>query len=133
MARSSRRASVEVPGLRRLTRDLRQLGDDLGDLKDAAQRAGMIVVTAAASRAPRSTGRLAGSGRAARAAGRVSVMYGSASVPYAGPIHYGWPDRGIDPQPFVTDAAQATESQWLDVYTEAIDNAVDEVAGKTYR
>lgn len=125
-------ASAEAPGLRRLTRDLRKIGADLGDLKDAGQRAGQIVVAAASPRAPRRSGALAGSGRAARAAGRVTVLFGSARVPYAGPIHYGWPARGIDPHPFVIDAAQATEPAWLAVYQAGVDQAVDSIAGRTY-
>jgi len=124
---------VEVDGLRKLRRDLRALGDDLGDLKDANASTAQVVATEAARRAPTGrTGRLAGSGRGNRAAGRATVSFGGAKVPYAGPIHYGWPARGIEPQPFVTDAAVATEPIWLPAYLAAVDQAVEHVAGRTY-
>lgn len=123
---------VEVPGLRRLTRDLRKMGAGLEDLKDAGQRAGQVVVAAAGPRAPRRSGRLAGSGRASRLAAGVRVMFGSARVPYAGPVHWGWRARGIDPQPFVVEAAQETEAEWLRVYEAGVEDAVDIVAGNRY-
>jgi hypothetical protein len=124
---TSSHVTVRAEGLRRLRADLKQLGDDLGDLKDANARAAQLVATAAAARAPRRTGRLAGSVRGNRAAGRATVVAGRASVPYAGPIHYGWPAHGIEPHPFVIDAAQATEAEWLGLYLEDIDQQLDKL------
>jgi len=62
-------------------------------------------------------------------------------VPYAGPIHWGWPTGSaklpkklrqvtgrewfIAPNPFVIDAAQRTESTWTRVYLDAVDDIVD--------
>lgn len=127
-------ASVRIDGLRRLRRDLRQLEGGLADLKDANARAGQVVVQAATAKAPRrpGSGRLAGSGRASRAAGRVSVLWGGARVPYAGPIHWGWPARGIEAQPFVAEAAQETEPKWLPAYLADIDAALAPMYGRTY-
>lgn len=124
--------SIEVDGLRKLRADLKRMGDDLADVKDANQRAGQLVAGEAEQRAPRRTGTLAGSGRASRSASRATVMFGGARVPYAGPVHYGWPAHNIDPQPFVVEAAQATEHEWLPLYEDEIARAVDKVAGKTY-
>lgn len=117
--------SVEVDGLRPLVRDLRKLeGDMLDQLKDASRRAGQIIVHYAAPRAPHRSGRLAASGRAARLAAGVRVLFGRVSVPYAGPIHWGWPARNIKAQPFAVDAAHATEPEWLHDYAAALDQAV---------
>lgn len=121
--------TVRVEGLSRLRRGLRDLGDGVDDLKDANARAARIVATAAAARAPRVSGALAGTLRGNRAAGRASVMAGRASVAYAGPIHWGWPARGIEANPFVVDAAQATEGLWLSGYEADIDDLVDRVKG----
>jgi hypothetical protein len=108
------------------------MGEDLSDLKDAHQRAGTIVVAAASSRAPRRSGTLAGSGRASRAAARVTVLFGSARVPYAGPIHWGWSSRGIEPHPFVAEAAQETEPDWLGVFEAGVEDALDRLSGRIY-
>lgn len=125
-------SGVSVVGLARLRRDLKAAGADLADLKEANARAGSIVQTAAAARAPRRSGRLAGSGRASRTVGRVSVMFGGARVPYAGPVHWGWAARGIEPNPFIPDAAQATEPLWLAAYAADLDRLAGSLDGRTY-
>lgn len=120
---------VTVDGLPKLRRALRQLEQDADDLKDANARAAAVVAAAAAARAPRRTGTLAGSVRGSRAASRASVRAGGARVPYAGPVHWGWPARGIKEQPFIVDAAQATEPIWLPAYERDLARAVDKVGG----
>lgn len=115
--------SLEVQGLRALTRDLKQLGEDLADLKAAGLAAGNIIVRAA--RPPVRSGKLAASGRASKLAAGVRVLWGRVSVPYAGPIHWGWPARNIGAQPFAVEAAHRTEPEWLTVYAEGVDAAVE--------
>lgn len=122
-------AHVQVEGLRQLRAQLRRAGADLGDLKRANAAAAQLVVDAAAPFAPTRTGRLRASPRASKAAGRARVLAGGAAVPYAGPIHWGWPARGIAPQPWISDAAQRTEPLWLDVYLRDIDRIIDGVRG----
>lgn len=125
-----RRSGVEVLGLARLRRDLRDLGDDLGDLKQANQRAAAIVAERAAARAPRRTGRLAASLRGTRGPSRASILAGSAArVPYAGPIHWGWEARNIEPQPFIAEAVEHTRPAWWPVYERALQAACDKVQG----
>jgi uncharacterized protein YcsI (UPF0317 family) len=121
--------TVRVEGLDRLVRTLRKAGDDLNDLKDAHAAAGRIVAADAQARAPRRSGKLAGSIRASRQARRAQVVAGRASIPYGGPIHWGWPSRGISANPFLSDAAQATEAQWLPLYRREIQAALDKVKG----
>jgi hypothetical protein len=122
-------AGVKVEGLATLVRTMRKAGEDLADLKDANARAAAIVVGRASATAPRRSGRLAASVRGTRAAGRARVQAGRASVPYAGPIHFGWPARRIAAQPFLSDAARATEPQWLPTYVKDVQAALDKVRG----
>ena len=119
--------SYTVEGLPQLRRALRQLVGNVDDLKAANAAVAALVAAAASSRAPGRSGRLAGSVRGNRAVGRASVMAGGAAMPYAGPIHYGWPARGIEGTPFVVDAAQATEATWLPLYEADVRRAVDAV------
>ena len=96
---------AEILGLKEIQRDLRKLGDDTKDeLKDTHKAAAEIVVMGAKRYVPYRTGALANSIRAiaTQSSGRVRV--GSARVPYAGPIHFGWPARRITPNPFVYEA-----------------------------
>jgi hypothetical protein len=63
-------------------------------LKDANARVSAFVAAQARSRAPvGATGALASTVRGTRQIGRAVVRAGSARVPYAGNIHYGWPGR----------------------------------------
>lgn len=122
---------VRVEGARELRAALRRAGQRLDDLKAANARVAAFVASAAALRAPRRSGRLAGNVRGNRAAGRAVVMAGGVAVPYAGPVHWGWGARGIDPQPFVVDAAQATEPTWLGFYQADVDQIVDAIGRGT--
>jgi hypothetical protein len=126
-------STIKVDGLRRLRADLRKMGEDTQDLKDANAAVAALVASAAAVRAPRGkTGRLAGSGRGNRAVGKATVTFGGAAVPYAGPIHWGWPARGIEPHTFIPDAAQATEAVWLPIYLADLEQALAPLQGTTY-
>jgi hypothetical protein len=126
---AARETGVRIEGLDRFVRTLKQAGDDLADMKAANERAGAIIADDASMRAPRRSGKLAGSIRPTKQAKRARVQAGRASLPYAGPIHWGWPARGIDPQPFLTDAAVATESRWLPQYLDDVQAALDNVKG----
>ncbi len=119
--------AVTVTGARELRAALKRAGVSVQDLKDANERVGQLVARAAAASGPRRSGRLVGSLRAAKAAGRARVLAGLASVPYAGPIHWGWPDRHIEPQPFIAAAAHDTETQWLGQYQSALDQLIRQV------
>jgi hypothetical protein len=126
------RATVQVEGARALRRQLKAAGVDMADLKRAHEAVGNLVANASRPKVPTGeTRRLVGSLRAARAVGSATVRAGSASVPYARPIHWGWPARGIRPQRFLWDTAKATEDQWLDVYWREIDQILAQVTGGT--
>lgn len=85
---------IDVDGADRVARGLRRAAGDLGELGEPAADAAARL---AARLAPVLTGRLRASisSNAAGPAGRVHV-----GVVYAAPIHYGWPARGISPQPY---------------------------------
>lgn len=117
---------AQVEGLAELRRELKRLGVGVQDLKAANQRAAEVVLGAA--RPPRKSGRLASSGRAGRGESKAVVTFGGATVPYARPIHWGWPARNIEPHPFALEAAEDTEPQWLDVYRQELDELVEQVA-----
>lgn len=121
--------SIQIEGLAALVRSLQRAGVDLSELKDATRAAGEIVAREAEARAPRRSGALAGSVRAMRQVRRARIQAGTSRVPYAGPIHWGWPARHIGAQPFVSDAAQATEPQWTAQYVKDVEAALAKVKG----
>lgn len=121
--------AVAVEGLDNLLRTMRRMSADLSDMKDANATVSAFVAGAAASRAPRRSGQLAGTVRGTRQLRRARISAGRASVPYAGPIHWGWPAHHIRANPFVTEAAQSTETAWVAIYARAVQDAVDKVKG----
>lgn len=122
-------AVVRVDGARQLRRNLKRAGADLDDLKEVHAAVAEYVAVRAAAAAPRRTGRLAGTVRGNRARARATVSAGRASVPYAGPIHWGWPARGIREQPWIADAARALEPQWTGMYEQGVARVLSEIEG----
>lgn len=121
--------SIQIEGLATLVRTLNRAGEDISDLKDANASAAAMVAAEAESRAPRVSGRLAGSIKGSRKARGATIQAGRSKVPYAAPIHWGWPARNIAPQPFLTDAAAATEPRWVAAYLRDLEAALKKVRG----
>ena len=83
----------------------------------------------AAAMAPHRSGTLAGSVRGNQAKTMAAVRAGGARVPYAGPIHWGWPRRNIAAQPFLVDAAHVTEPTWTKFYLREVERILGHVHG----
>lgn len=119
--------SVEVVGLTRLQATMRKAAEDIKNMDRAAGDAGRLVATRGAGRAPRRTGRLAGSVRV------LSVRDGGAEVGsglvYAPVIHNGWPAHHISPQPFLDTALGESRDPVVDMYARDVDAALAKVRG----
>ena len=104
MARSG---GFKVDGLKALQKEIRQTEDvELKkQLRLANKEAAQVVADQAKVEVPRRSGRLARSIGVQASQTSASVKAGTAArVPYAGPIHFGWPKRNIRPQPFLYEA-----------------------------
>lgn len=121
---------LQVDGARELRRQLKAAGDDLSDLKAANKEAAQIVELSSVALAPVTTGALMSSIRSSGTKTAGIVRAGRASLPYAGPIHWGWPKRNIKAQPFMLDAAHQSEPRWVEAYSELVDKALTKVRGK---
>lgn len=105
-------------------------GVDLTELKATNAKVAGIVATRGRGEAPIGpTGRLAGSVRPGATKTMAVVRAGYARVPYAGPIHWGWPKRNIEAQPFLSEAATGTEGTWSDVYMTFMDRVINQIEG----
>lgn len=117
---------VELVGADTFDRTLDQAADAISDMKGATEKTATLIVADARARAPRRTGRLASS-----ITGDVQPnqsLVGSDLV-YAPVIHWGWPDRNIAPQPFLLEAAEGTETQWVGYFEDDITKAISKVRG----
>ena len=123
-------AWVEVEGGRRLRSSLKKAGVDMKRLSAINRKAATMVANAARPATPRLTGRLAASVRAGATQRAGIVRAGRKTLPYAGPIHWGWPRRGIRPQPWIANTASATEGAWVPLYERHMKEIVKDVKGK---
>ncbi len=112
--------SIKATGVKELRRELRRMGDDLEDLKTLNLDVATMVSERAKDIVPRRTGNLADTIRPAgtKTAGRVRA--GFKRVPYAGVIHFGFPARGIQPQPFLYDALDQRRGEVFDAYFKGV-------------
>lgn len=122
---------VRVDGARQLRAALKKAGKDLEDLKEAHTQAAGMVTERARGTAPHRTGRLAATVRGSGTKTQGVIRAGYATVPYAGPIHWGWPARGIDAQPWISEAAVDLQPRWVAAYEEHIDRIVEDLAAST--
>jgi hypothetical protein len=144
---------VRVVGLRKFTKALKGLGDDaVGDIKEVHRRTAKIVEKAAAPKVPvssgtssvisgtpywstgraRNSGALKGTLRSSGTNRGGFVRAGKKLVPWAGPIHFGWPNRPnpakgwqggpIRPNPFMYDALDERRNEVAKEFARYIDD-----------
>jgi phage gpG-like protein len=118
--------SVEVRGATTLAATMRLAALDLGDLGDAAQSGVAHVAQSARAKAPRRTGRLAGSISVHSSRNEAEA---SSGLVYAGRTHYGWPAVRQAAQPFLTDALAQSEKTIVDGYMASVLRALSKVRG----
>jgi phage gpG-like protein len=117
---------VQVVGAERLASTLRAAAAAVVDLPAAQAAAADLIGAAARGRAPRRTGALSASIRGTSATSAAVV---TAGVRYAAPVHWGVQARGMAPNPFIIEAATATEPTWSDGYRAEVDRILDRVKG----
>jgi hypothetical protein len=112
----ARRSRIEVQGAKTVVRELQKLGDEyVSVLKAVHIESAGIVARRAAILVPRRSGKLHNTIRTSATTRSGSVKAGGArTAPYAGPVHFGWPNRPnvnkewfggpIAPNPFLYDA-----------------------------
>lgn len=133
--------TIQVEGMRELRRTLKQAGDDLTDLKTIHKQAAEVAAGGARRLVPTVTGRLASSIRPAGTKTAGIIRAGRKTVPYANAVHWGrhyWPNKeharavpsNVDPQPFLSEGAQDTESQWVALYDQRVEAILDQIKGK---
>jgi hypothetical protein len=135
---------IKIEGAKELRKALKQLGDktarnQLGqEFKAEFAQAVAVVVSDAKSGSPHRTGRLSNSirGQGSLAGGKVTVG-GTKKVPYAAPIHWGWPTRPkkargwrggpIAPNPFLIRALDKNRAEIVRLMEPGVKRLLDEV------
>jgi hypothetical protein len=110
--------SVRIEGLRKLNKAFRDAEVNASDQKELMHSLGQIVVRAAV--VPADSGLLSTTVRAGRGKSKAVVRAGGAKTPYAGVIHYGWPQHNIAPNPFLLNALASTTNEVVDALSDGI-------------
>ena len=126
--RTDREGGVKVEGLSSVQRQLRKLADDVDYQAAEFLSVNKAIAAAVAGDSkkfvPVLSGNLAASIREAATKKSAKVKAGggkgSSGVPYAGPIHFGWPARRIKPQPFIYEATDGRRREIAMKYAERI-------------
>lgn len=116
--------AVRVEGAAEFRRAIARMAADL-ETPDFHRDAGELVRDRALERVPRVSGDLASTIDVVVGADGSELVAGSAAVPYAGVIEYGWPERGIEAQHYLTDDHDPAEVH--DVYADQVGELVKRV------
>ena len=110
---------------------MKHMGADLKDYTAVNKRAAEMVAEGARQRVPVLTGDLKGSIKARATKTRGYVKAGGKGIPYAGPIHFGWPRHNISANPFIFDALDDRKSDVIEAYEGYIEALVEKVGRET--
>lgn len=95
MTSAERAVSAHIVGLDEMLAALKAAHASVGDMKDANREIAALLVPPSQREAPVRSGRLRGSIGAAATTRAAVLEAGVGDVAYAGPIHFGWPTRGL--------------------------------------
>lgn len=118
------RPRIEVVGAKQLRREMKQLGEDMAQLTEVNRQAAEPVASTARSLVPVLSGRLGNTIAVKATRTRALVQAGGRLVPYAGPIHFGWPAHNIAPQPFLYDALDKRADDVQRAYADHVERLV---------
>jgi HK97 gp10 family phage protein len=124
------KGKIVIEGADTLQRTLSAAGRDLADWASVNQAAAARLAQDAASRAPRRTGRLAGSIRATSDKRGGQVAAGGGGVAYAKVQEYGWAGHNIRAQPYMRPALTDGRGEIVQLYADRVDHIVASVKGK---
>lgn len=113
---------ITLKGADRFQKDIRLATGDLADMAGPMSRVASIILSRARQTVPRLTGALGASMIPRSSPVTASV---TSNMVYANPIHWGWPRRNIEANPWLSNAGRDTESQWIREIEEHVDNAIE--------
>jgi hypothetical protein len=119
--------TVRLDGGRQLRAGLADVEGGIDELKAAHAEAAGIAAEASAALAPKRSGNLARTIRAAGTKTAGIIRAGTKRVPYAPPIHWGWAARNITGSFFLSDGATSSEGRWIRVYEDHLNQLVKRI------
>jgi hypothetical protein len=116
--------AITVEGIKEVTDSLKKLNKDLESNIELNKELSTTLSQKASAMAPVLTGALASSVKGNPSAEKAQILAGSAAVPYAGVIEYGWPLRNIEAQPYLNPAVNDNMGYIIEKYNDSIQKAI---------
>jgi phage gpG-like protein len=117
-------AEITITGVKEVIDTLNKLNKDIESNLALNKELSTTLSQKASAMAPVLTGALASSVKGNPSAEKAQILAGSAAVPYAGVIEYGWPDRNIDAQPYLNPAVNDNMGYIIEKYNDSIQKAI---------
>jgi phage gpG-like protein len=117
-------ADISIQGVKEVTDSLKKLGRDLESNLDLNKELSTTLSQKASALAPRLTGALASSVEGNPSAEKAQILAGSAAVPYAGVIEYGWPAKNKEARPYLNPAVNNNMGYIIEKYNDSIQKAI---------
>jgi HK97 gp10 family phage protein len=127
---------IEVDGVKELQRLLRKVeSKEINKaIRSANKSSANVIAEEAKTIVPVRSGRLQRSIKAQGSQSSGSVKAGSAArVPYAGVIHFGWPERNIKAQPFLERAVTSKLPEARTVYADLMYEVMRVIESTNFR
>ncbi len=116
--------SVVVKGVDNIQLLLSKLGKDIESNSELNKNISSFVAKKASAIAPKLSGALASSIVGNGTSERAQIVAGSSTVPYAGVIEYGWPQKGREARPYLMPAVNNNMKEIVQEYGKGIDQAI---------
>jgi hypothetical protein len=115
---------ITISGVKEVTDTLNKLGRDIESNIELNKELSTTLSQKASAMAPKLTGALASSVVGNPSAEKAQILAGSAAVPYAGVIEYGWPLRNIEAKPYLNPAVRDNMGYIIEKYKDSIQAAI---------
>tara|TARA_R110000868_G_scaffold291505_3_gene551867 strand:- start:2212 stop:2595 length:384 start_codon:yes stop_codon:yes gene_type:complete len=116
--------SFSIDGVKKVVSSLDKIEKGIRENLELNKELSKNLSQKASAMAPKLTGALASSVLGNPSSERAQIVAGSAAVPYAGVIEYGWPNRNIKPQPYLNKAVNDNLGYIIEKYEDSIKDIV---------
>jgi len=117
-------ANISIEGVEEVKDTLNKLGRDLESNLELNKELSTTLSQKASALAPKLTGNLASTVVGNPSADKAQILAGSAAVPYAGVIEYGWPEKNIEAKPYLNAAVNNNMGYIVEKYNDSIQKAI---------
>lgn len=116
--------AVVIKGLNEVKNIIEKFSNEIGNDLSLNKELSSTLSQKASAMAPRLTGALASTVVGNPSEKKAQILAGSAAVPYAGVIEYGWPEKNIQAQPYLRPAVHNNMGYIIAKYEDSIKNTI---------